>query len=172
MANPGERKYDGLVVKVDVRDVQLPNGRQGKFEVVRHPGGSAVVAIDAERRVCLLKQLRPAVDQWIIELPAGKLDPGESPESTARRELVEEAGVEAARWQSLGAILSSPGVFTEVIHLYLATELSPRASKPEAGEIFTVSWEPLDQACRRALQGDIDDAKTVIGLLRAQAAIR
>jgi 8-oxo-dGTP pyrophosphatase MutT (NUDIX family) len=164
--------FEGRVVAVDVKEVLLPNGARGVFEIVRHPGGAAVVAVDADRRVCLLNQLRPAVNRWVCELPAGKLDDGEAPLVTARRELEEEAGIRAQHWNSLGPILSSPGVFTEVIHLYLATDLELLAAQPESGEIFTVAWEPLDEACRRALAGEIDDAKTVIGLLRAQAALR
>ncbi|HZF15553.1 MAG TPA: NUDIX hydrolase [Steroidobacteraceae bacterium] len=172
MTNRGERKYDGLVVTVDVRNVRLPDGTERRFEVVRHPGGAAVVAVDAQRRVCLLKQLRPAVERWMVELPAGKLDAGEAPLRTAQRELEEEAGMHAGQWAPLGAILTSPGVFTEVVHLYLATGLEARTARPEPGEFFSVSWEPLDEACRRALAGEIDDAKTVIGLLRAEAALR
>lgn len=172
MASDGQRKFDGRVVAVDVRFVRLPNGARKLIEIVRHPGGAAVVAVDAERRVCLLNQFRPAIDQWVCELPAGKLDPGEPPLSTARRELEEEAGVRAARWEPLGQCLSSPGVFTEVVHLYLATGLETGTARPESGEVLTVSWEPLSEACRRALSGDIQDSKTVIGLLRAEAALR
>jgi ADP-ribose pyrophosphatase len=167
-----ERKFEGRVISVDVAKIRLPNGHDGVFEIVRHPGGAAVVAVDAERRVCLLNHLRPAVGRWVCELPAGKLDPDEAPLVTAQRELEEEAGARAAQWDSLGEILSSPGVFTEVIHLYLATELETVTARPESGEIFTLSWEPLDGACQRALAGDIVDAKTVIGLLRAQAVLR
>ena len=111
----------------------LPNGMRVPLEIVRHPGGAAVVAIDAQDRVCLLRQYRHAAGGYIYELPAGKLEPDEPPEATARRELVEEASVSAAHWTSLGAYFSSPGVFTEVIHLYLATELAPATADPEAG---------------------------------------
>ncbi len=166
-----QRVFDGRVVAVDVGTVTLPNGTQANLEIVRHPGGAAVVAVDSDGRVCLLDQWRPAVDRWICELPAGKLEPGEDPRLTAERELQEESGIHARHWQSLGTILSSPGVFTEVVHLYLATGLDAVAARPEAGEIFTVGWEPLAAACTRALAGEIVDAKTVVGLLRAQAAL-
>ena len=171
MTKAGRRMFEGRVVSLDLEDVVLPNGAQAVFEVVRHPGGAAIVAVDVEQRVCLLNQLRPAVNRWLWELPAGKLDGAEDPLATARRELEEESGVRAHRWQSLGECYSSPGVFTEVVRLFLATGLETATARPEAHEIFTVAWVPLAEACQRALAGDIVDSKTVIGLLRAQAAL-
>ena len=166
-----ERKmiYDGRVIKVSVDTVELPNGMRVPLEIVRHPGGAAAVAVDDHHRVCLLRQYRHAAGGYIHELPAGKLEPGEPPEATARRELVEEGAVHAAHWTGLGAYFSSPGVFTEVIHLYLATGLSNVAGNPEAGEVFQVEWWPLDQAVERACNGELTDAKTIIGILRSAA---
>ena len=145
----------------------LPNGTKAALEVVHHPGGAAVVAVDRSDRVCLLHQYRYVAGGWIWELPAGKLEPHEPPLETARRELIEEAGVEAARWSSLGTYLSSPGVFSEVLHLYLALDLVPAPAAPEINEVFEVHWVPFADACRRALEGDIQDGKTILGLLRA-----
>ena len=164
-----ERKtiYEGRVIQVSVDTVELPNGVRVPLEIVRHPGGAAVVAIDADNRVCLLRQYRHAAGGYIHELPAGKLEPGEPPEVTARRELAEEAAVSGAHWSSLGAYFSSPGVFTEVIHLYLATGLRAAGAAPEADEVFQVEWWPLQQAIERALNGELTDAKTIIGILRA-----
>lgn len=164
-----ERKaiYDGRVIKVSVDTVELPNGHRLPLEIVRHPGGAAVVAIDAQDRVCLLRQFRHAAGGFIYELPAGKLEPDEPAYVTARRELVEEASLEAAEWHPLGAYYSSPGVFTEVIHLYLATGLRPAAGNPEAGEVFQVEWWPLALAVERACNGELTDAKTIIGILRS-----
>lgn len=161
--------YEGRVIKVSVDTVDLPNGQRIPLEIVRHPGGAAVVAIDDRRRVCLLHQYRHAAGGFIYELPAGKLEPDEPPEATARRELVEEGAVSAQHWSSLGVFLSSPGVFTEVIHLYLATGLTPAAAAPEADEVFEVEWWPLDLAVERARNGELADAKTIIGILRAAA---
>jgi ADP-ribose pyrophosphatase len=161
--------YDGRVIQVSVDTMDLPNGVRLPLEIVRHPGGAAAVAIDAENRVCLLRQYRHAAGGFIHELPAGKLEPDEAPEITVKRELAEEAALSAGRWESLGAYFSSPGVFTEVIHLYLATELTPATAAPEAGEVFQVEWWPLEQAVQRALNGELTDAKTIIGILRAQA---
>jgi len=169
-----ERKmiYEGRVIKVSVDTVELPNGRRVPLEIVRHPGGAAAVAIDDDHRVCLLRQYRHAAGGYIHELPAGKLEPGEPPEVTARRELVEEGAVHAAHWTGLGAYFSSPGVFTEVIHLYLATGLTPAKAAPEPDEVFQVEWWPLELAVRRAHDGELTDAKTVIGILRAAARLK
>lgn len=166
-----ERKdiFSGRVIQVSVDTVDLPNGRRIPLEIVRHPGGAAAVAIDAGNRVCLLRQFRHAAGGFIYELPAGKLEPGEPPGVTVARELVEEAGTAATHWEPLGDYLSSPGVFTEVIHLYLATGLSPVAGNPEADEVFQVEWWPMQTAVERALSGELKDAKTIIGILRAAA---
>lgn len=161
--------FDGRVIQVSVDTVDLPNGVRLPLEIVRHPGGAAAVAIDAANRVCLLRQYRHAAGGYIHELPAGKLEPNEPPEVTVRRELAEEAAVSAGQWESLGAYFSSPGVFTEVIHLYLATGLAPATGAPEAGEVFEVEWWPLELAVERALNGGLTDAKTIIGILRAAA---
>jgi ADP-ribose pyrophosphatase len=166
-----ERKsiYEGRVIKVSVDTVELPNGHRLPLEIVRHPGGAAVVALDSEDRICLLRQFRHAAGGFIYELPAGKLEPDEPPDVTARRELAEEAALEATEWTSLGAYFSSPGVFTEVIHLYLATGLTPAEAAPEPGEVFQVEWWPLAVAVERACNGELSDAKTIIGILRTAA---
>ncbi|HEU4781676.1 MAG TPA: NUDIX hydrolase [Steroidobacteraceae bacterium] len=161
--------FEGRVIKVSVDTVDLPNGVRLPLEIVRHPGGAAVVAIDSGNRVCLLHQYRHAAGGFIHELPAGKLEPDEPPAVTVRRELAEEAALSAEHWQSLGAYFSSPGVFTEVIHLYLATGLSPATSAPEAGEVFEIEWWPLELAVEKARNGELTDGKTIIGILRAAA---
>lgn len=161
--------FSGMVISVDVEQVALPNGRTARYEIVRHPGGAAVVAIDAARRVCLLRQFRPAAGGWVHELPAGRLEPGEDPATTARRELQEEAGCHAGQWEPLGTILSSPGVFDERIHLFLARDLAVASTRHEDFEVIEVQWVPLDAAVQQALDGELADAKTVIGLLRAAA---
>ena len=161
------RVHTGRVVRLDVEQVVLPNGEEVELEIVRHPGGAAVVAVDDADRLCLLRQYRHAVGGWVWELPAGKHEPGETPLSTARRELAEEAGVAAAQWQELGRVVSSPGVLTEVVHLFLARGLVPATATRERGEVFEVSWVARAEAVGRALAGEIEDAKTVIGLLRA-----
>jgi len=169
MSNQRGRQFTGRVVQVDVEDVTLPNGHVSTYEFVRHPGGSAVVALDEQRRVCLLRQWRPAVGEWVWELPAGKRDHGEDPAVTARRELAEEAGRLATSWTELGDNLPSPGVFCEVLYLYLAEGLSETPTALEPGELLEVHWVALSEACAQALDGRLRDAKTIIGLLRAAA---
>lgn len=164
-------QFTGRVIRVTTDEVLLPNGHRAELEVVHHPGGAAAVALDAEQRVCLLRQYRYVAGGWLWELPAGKLEPREPPLATARRELAEEAGVGARHWASLGTSLSSPGVFSEVIHLYLATGIAPAATAHERAEVIEIHWLPFATACQWALAGTITDSKTVIGLLRARFAI-
>lgn len=166
-----ENVFQGKVLRLTLEDVVLPNGARTRLEIAHHPGGAAVVAVDADNRVCLLRQFRHAAGGWVTELPAGKLDDGEPPEQCATRELAEEAGVQAARWQKLGDFFSSPGVLTEVIHLYLARDLRPVEARPEEHEVFETRWVPLPEAVAMAASGRIRDGKTVIGLLWAQAAL-
>jgi ADP-ribose pyrophosphatase len=166
-----DQKFKGRVITVNVEHVDLPNGQQAALEIVRHPGGASIVALDEQQRVCMLHQYRHAGGGWVWELPAGKLEPGEAPLLTAQRELVEEAGVSATRWQSLGSILPSPGVLAETIHLYLAQGLTPADIAHEQHEVIEVHWLPLQLAWQRAVTGQYRDGKTVIGLLRAHALL-
>jgi len=160
--------YRGRVISLDVETVTLPNGHECELEVISHPGGAAVVALNDRDEVCLLHQYRHVAAGWLWELPAGKLDGG-SPLENAQRELAEEAGVRAANWWSLGSYFSSPGVFKEVVHLFLARDLVACEANLEVDEVLTVTWVPFAQACARAASGEITDGKTIVGLLRAQA---
>ncbi len=159
--------FRGKITHLTVDTVDLPNGHRADLEILHHPGGAAIVAIDDQDRVCLLHQFRHAAGGYVWELPAGKLEPDEPPELTAHRELIEEAGVAASSWCSLGISLSSPGVFTERIHLYLATNLTPTPDAREAAEVFEVHWVDFKSAVERVLRGEIEDSKTGMGLLRA-----
>jgi 8-oxo-dGTP pyrophosphatase MutT (NUDIX family) len=161
-------QYQGRVISVTTDEVRLPNGHEALLEVVHHPGGAAAVALDDAGRVCLLRQYRYVADGWLWELPAGKLEPNEPPLLTAQRELIEEAGISAREWRSLGVCLSSPGVFSERLHLYIATGLTAATAAHERAEVIEVHWVPFEQACTWALDGTIADCKTAIGLLRAR----
>ncbi len=163
--------YRGRVVHLCLEQVELPNGSRAELEIVHHPGGAAAVAIDAAGRVCMLRQFRHAAGGWIWELPAGKLEPQEPPPITVARELEEEAGRRAGRWDSLGKMLSSPGILDEIIHLYLARDLSEVPTNHEQHESIEVHWLPLARTLQMAQAGEILDAKTVVGLFRAQAVL-
>ena len=161
--------FTGRVIEVNVERVELPNGSVAELEIIRHPGGAAVVALDTDDRICLLRQFRHAVGGWIWELPAGKIDNREPPLETARRELEEEAGMAAASWRPLGDYLSSPGVFTEVVHLFLATQLTPLPARPEEHEVIEVHWLPFTDVLRMADSGELRDGKSLVGVYRAAA---
>ncbi|MBT6277189.1 MAG: NUDIX hydrolase [Chromatiales bacterium] len=159
--------FQGRVIDISIDTVTLPNGVTLDLEQIHHPGGAAVVAVNDSDQVCLLRQYRYAADGWLWELPAGKVDNAEPHAVTALRELAEEAGVEASVWHFLGSVISSPGVFREWIHLYLAQGLTHISASPEEAEIIEVHWVPLATAIDWALDGTITDAKTIIGLHRA-----
>ena len=172
MAESIRNVFKGRVLTLNLEQVRLPNGRIAELEIAHHPGGAAVVAVDADDRVCLLRQFRHAAGGWLTELPAGKLDGGEPPLECAQRELAEEAGVVAKRWDKLGEFFSSPGVLTEVIHLFLARDLVATDARPEEHEVFEARWVPLDEAVELAASGRLQDAKSLIGLLWARAKLR
>ncbi len=159
--------FTGRVIEVNIERVALPNGTTADLEIIHHPGGAAVVALDEQDRICLLRQFRHAAAGWVWELPAGKIDNREPPLQTARRELEEEAGMAAGSWRTLGDYLSSPGVFTEVVHLFLATQLTPLPPRPEEHEVFEVHWLPFTDALRMARSGELRDGKSLVGVFRA-----
>jgi len=161
--------YRGRVITVTADEVVLPNGHRATLDVVHHPGGAAVVAMDSKQQVCLLRQYRYVADGWIWELPAGKLEPNEPPLETAKRELIEEAGISACHWESLGSVFSSPGVFAEVLHLFYAAELEPSTAAHESSEIIEIHWIPFAEAYEWAMSGKIRDAKTIVALARVFA---
>jgi ADP-ribose pyrophosphatase len=163
------RIFTGKIIEVNLETATLPDGQRCELEIVRHPGGAAAVAVDAAGRVCLLRQYRHAAGGWLWELPAGKLEPPEAPLSAARRELAEEAGLVANDWQPLGSVISSPGVFTEVVHLFLARSLTTVPAHTEPHEHLEVHWLPFADALHWAQNDRIQDGKTVAGLFRAAA---
>jgi len=159
--------FRGRIIRLDTETVTLPNGVPVELEIVRHPGGAAIVAVDEHNMVNLLRQYRHAAGGWLWELPAGKLEPGEPPEKTAIRELEEEAGLRASRWETLGKLISTPGFCDEVIHLFLAQGLTEVPPQPEEHELFEVHRIPLTVALGQIQDGTIYDAKTMLGLMLA-----
>jgi 8-oxo-dGTP pyrophosphatase MutT (NUDIX family) len=164
--------FEGRVIGLNIESLTLPNGEPQELEIVRHPGGAAVVALDEDQNVCLLRQFRHAAGGWLWELPAGKLEKEEAPQATAVRELAEEAGLRAARWRQLGTVLMTPGFCDEKIHLYLARQLTPVASHPERDEVIEIHWLPYSSAVKQVHDGTIHDAKTMLGLLLAECSLR
>ena len=167
MSHTTKSLYEGQVVRLGLESLVLPNGDALELEVVRHPGGAAVVALDTKDRVCLLRQYRHAAGGWLWDLPAGKLEPGEAAQLTAQRELEEEAGLCAESWQKLGETLTTPGFCDELIHLYLATGLTQTQARPQSHELIEVHWLPFETALEQVHTGSIRDAKTMLGLMLA-----
>ena len=163
--------FQGRIVELGIESLTLPNGETVELEIVRHPGGAAVVALDERLHVCLLRQYRHAGGGWLWELPAGKLEADEAPQTTAKRELLEEAGIEADQWQTLGDILVTPGFCDEVIHLFLARGLTHLDAQPEIHEVIEVHWLPFDEALAQVYNGTLRDAKTMLGLTLAEKHI-
>jgi ADP-ribose diphosphatase len=164
------RIYTGRVVRLDVDTVRFPDGSTGQLELIRHPGAAAIVpcASDppgADPTILLIRQYRYATGGQLWEIPAGTLDPGEDPEACARRELLEETGVTAARLQRLTSIWTTPGFTNEVIHLYLATGLTSGEPSRERDEFIEVVPQPLSRVLALIQDGEIRDAKTVAAIL-------
>lgn len=160
--------FNGLVVDVEQMDVLIGNQGWYTYQIVRHPGGAAVLPLHDDGCITLIRQLRPAVGDFLMEIPAGRLSKGEDPALCAARELMEETGLTAQTLIPLGLLHPSPGVFDEVIHLYLATGLSQGEAAPEAYEEISCVRIPVEEALSLAAQGTITDGKTIAALLRAQ----
>ena len=167
-----EEIYPGKIIRVEKWQVSLPNGATALREIVRHNGAAAIVHVDEEGNVTLVRQHRVAIDRFTWEIPAGKLDsPTEDPFHAAKRELEEETGLQAENWQLLNRIDTTPGFCTERIAIYLATGLSQHPAHPDADEFLRLTKMPLSEAVDRCMAGEFRDSKTVIGLLMAERAL-
>jgi len=160
--------YHGRVVKLHVDKVALPDGGTSYREIVDHPGGVAILALDSDNRVPVVRQYRYAFSRVVLEIPAGKREPGEEPFLTAKRELKEEVGAEAASWQDLGTLLPSPGCYGETLYLYLARDLTFGDLSPDEDEFLTVERIPFDELCELCLSGAVQDGKTVAAVLKTK----
>ncbi len=163
-----EDKFHGVIINVEHWQVSLPNGKTALREVVRHNGAAAIVPVDDEGYVTLVRQHRVVAGRFTWEIPAGKLDsPDEDPFACAKRELEEETGLNAENWRLLSRIDTTPGFCTEKIALYLATGLSQHATHPDEDEFLHITRIPLAEAVALCLKGELRDSKTVIGILMA-----
>ncbi len=145
----------------------MPNGRHSTRDIVRHPGGVVIVALDEQDNVYLEYQYRTALAEVLIELPAGKRDAGEDPQTTAQRELLEETGLVARQWRYLGELYTTPGFSDERLQVYLATGLKKQQDKLDDDEFLQVFCLPLAQAFQKAMTGQWKDAKTIAALAMA-----
>jgi len=164
--------YRGRVVHLVVEEVALPNGHQSTLEVIYHPGAAAVLPFVSDTEVLLVRQYRHATagapgGGYLLEIPAGKLDPGEAPEACARRETEEEVGYAIGRLERLGAIFTAPGFTDEIIHLYTAHELVPTAARLGPDEVLSVVRMEFAAAVAMIERGEIIDSKSICALLMA-----
>lgn len=167
------RIHSGRIVNLDLDTVRFPDGSTGQLEMLRHPGASAVVPFldppsDPDPRVLLIRQFRHAADDFIWEIPAGRLDPGESPEHCAARELEEETGMRAERLERLTTIYTTPGFTDERIHLFLATSLQPGAHGREADEFLEVLTRRWSEVLDLIRSGQLTDGKSLVSLMFVQ----
>ncbi len=164
----GEYKFSGRIFKARVDEVELPDGRKSKREIVEHNGGVGVIALTDDGMLPLVYQYRHPYGEVIYEIPAGKLEVGEQPLDCGKRELYEETGFTADNWTSLGVVYPSPGYCSEKIHVFLATGLHSGASSLDEGEFLTVEMRSLDSAVQSVMNGEINDSKTQIAILKAK----
>jgi 8-oxo-dGTP pyrophosphatase MutT (NUDIX family) len=157
--------YAGRVVNLRLDTLALPDGKQVQREVVEHRGAVAMVVLDEQDQVLLVRQHRPAVGGDLLEIPAGTIEPGEAPDACARRELAEELSLAASRWTPLAHCYSSPGFCTELIYLYLAEGLTPAQGQPDEDEAITIERLSLAAVPARVADGTIRDAKSIAGLM-------
>jgi ADP-ribose pyrophosphatase len=164
-----ERIYEGRLINLRVDQVRTSTGIETVREIVEHPGAVAIIALDEAERVLLVKQYRHAVRAVTLEIPAGTLEPDEDPLEAAQRELREETGYRAGQLERLGVIYTAPGFSTEYIHFFLATQLTADRLTMDEDEVIDLLRSPLAGVVELVRSGQIDDGKTVGGLLLAQA---
>jgi ADP-ribose pyrophosphatase len=160
--------YRGRILDVALEKHAMPDGRQSNFEIIRHPGGAAVLPVMADGQILLIKQFRPAIGKMVYEIPAGRLEPNESPQECSGRELIEETGYCATQITPLGGCWSTVGFCDEYIHLFLGQGLTVTEQALEPDEVIELCPMPLDEALHKVKNGEILDSKTQLALLRYQ----
>ena len=163
-----ERVYQGSRIKVRREVIRLPNGGTAPRDVVEHPDAVSIVAVDSDNNVLLVRQYRRATRLFLLEVPAGVMDPGEEPVQSAQRELREETGFAAATLEFLGDFYTAPGILTERMYAFLATGLTEDALPPDEDEDIEVERVPLARAMEMARSAELHDAKSIVSLLMAE----
>ncbi len=166
-----EKIYEGKIINLKLDTVELPDQKYTKREIVEHPGAVAIVPITADNELVLVKQFRKAIEEAIIEIPAGKLEHGEDPASCAVRELKEETGFTAEKIQYVFQFYTSPGFSNEKMHLFVATGLAEGTAEPENDEYIEIIKIKLDNLLNMINNGEITDSKSIIGILMANNII-
>ena len=164
--------YQGNVITVENLKVELPDGREAFRDLVLHPGASVIVPLNENGELYIVKQYRKPIEKVSLEIPAGKLDNGEDPRVCAERELKEETGLSAGKLEHMFSVHSTPGFCNEVLHFYLATELTEGTSCADEDEFITSEKMPVSRLADMVMAGEITDAKTIIGVLMAERIIR
>lgn len=164
--------FDGRVLHIVLDEVELPDGKRSKREVVNHPGGVCVAALDEDNNLSFVKQFRYPYKEVVLELPAGKLEKGSTPLENGKRELLEETGLEGCSYISLGQVYPSPGYTSEIIHLYACRVKSQGEQKLDEGEFLNVEKIPLNKAVEMVLNNMIPDSKTQIAVLKTAALLK
>ena len=167
-----EYKFNGRIVSMRVDTVSTPEGNRATREIVEHPGGVGIVALDKDNNVYMEWQYRRPFDDIIYEIPAGKLEKGEDPLESAIRELEEEVGLKAKNWVYLGPSFATPGFCTEIVHVYLATDLYEGSINRDQDEVLVIEKVPLDILVDKAMAGEIKDGKSLIGILKTKEYLR
>jgi len=161
-----ELLYNGRILDLARETHQMPDGREARFEIVQHPGGAAALPILPDGRLILIRQFRPAIEDYLIEIPAGRLETGEDGATCVARELQEEIGYKPGKLEPLGNIYSSVGFCNELIYIYLARDLQPVAQALEPDEFIELKIMTLDEALALVKSGELCDAKTKVALLQ------
>ncbi len=164
--------FDGKILHITLDEVELENGKKSKREVVNHPGGVTIAALDEENNLYFVKQFRYPYKEVVLELPAGKLEKGSTPLENGKRELLEETGATGYSYMSLGQVYPSPGYTSEIIHLYVCRIKTEGESRPDEGEFLNVEKIPLDKAVEMVLNNQLPDAKTQIAVLKTAMLLK
>jgi ADP-ribose pyrophosphatase len=164
--------FHGKIIKVESLTVELPNAKKATRDIVLHPGASAVVPLNDENEIYMVRQFRKPVDEELLEIPAGKLDKGEEPQACAVRELKEETGLEAKKIKHVLSMHTSPGFCNEVIHLYVATDLVEGDACADEDEFISSEKISVDKLVDMVLNHEITDAKSIIGILMADKIVK